>query len=127
MESLGSDEDGLGLTRVRMHAVILIDGDEKHAEALADRLRARSLDVIRHVKSNTALSMLKRRGTPCDLVLINVSDSSRPWLRILRELQEACFSFSHCHPLVLCLSTVKREPQFELQIERLGARFVYER
>jgi DNA-binding NarL/FixJ family response regulator len=110
-----------------MHAVTLIDQDEMHAEALAACLRARDLHVTHHIGANSALSMLKRQNAPCDLVLLNVSDSSQPWVRILRELQEACFSFSRCHPLVLCMSTVKRQPLFALQIERLGARFVYER
>jgi hypothetical protein len=110
-----------------MYTVMLIDNDEMHAEALAARLRARGLNVVRHRKADHALSVLIHKRTHCDLALINVSDLSQPWLRIVRKLQDACFSSSHCCPLVLSLSTVKREPQFELQIERLGARFVYER
>jgi hypothetical protein len=110
-----------------MYNVILIDNNEMHAETLTARLRNRGLNVMRHVESISALSMLKRGDTSWDLVLINVSGSSQTWLKILRQLQELCVSSSHCRPLVLCLSTVRREPQFELQIERLGARFVYER
>jgi DNA-binding NarL/FixJ family response regulator len=109
-----------------MYTAMLIDDDEMHAETLTVRFRARGLDVMRHTEADRALSVM-HKGTTCDLMLINVSDSSQPWLRIVRELQDASFSFSHWPPLVLCLSTVKRDPQFELQVERLGARFVYER
>ena len=118
----------MGLTKhANMYTAILIDDDKMHAEVLAARLRARGLDVARHEDADRALFVLTRTRRPCDLVLINVSDSSQPWLKIVGELQKACFSFSRCNPLILCLSTVKREPQFELQVEHLGARFVYER
>jgi DNA-binding NarL/FixJ family response regulator len=110
-----------------MHTLILIDSDKVHAEGLAERLRARGLNVMRQAEPKSALSMLRRASTPCDLVLINVSNSSQPWLRTLRELQESGHSSSRSHPLVLCLSTGKKDPQFQLALERMGARFVYER
>jgi DNA-binding response OmpR family regulator len=117
----GTEED------IVTYAAMLIDDDDMHAEALTARLRARGLNVDRYSNADRAFSALMHNRAHYDLTLINVSDSSRPWLRIVRKLQDACFSFGHHHTMILCLSTVRREPQLELQIERLGARLVYER
>ncbi len=108
--------------------VVLVDNDAMHAATLADRLRARQLMLTTHRAPADALQVLRREPSACDIVVVNVSDASQPWLAILRRLLEACASNSSPHtPLFLCTSRIKRDHQFQLALERLGARFVYER
>jgi hypothetical protein len=60
-------------------------------------------------------------------VILNVSDAVLPWFKILKKLQEAFFqSGGHQSPLFLCTSSTKRSHEFELRIERMGARYVFE-
>lgn len=108
--------------------VALLDNDAAHATILADRLRGRPLTLTTHCDPKDALQALHRDPSAYDVVVVNVSDVSQPWLAILRRLLEACSSHNSPHtPLFLCTSRIKRDPQFQLAIERLGVRFVYER
>lgn len=113
--------------RFKTHVAIL-DSDSEHAEILADRLRGRQLTLTTHRKLEDALQALRREHPAWDILVVNVTDASQPWLAILRRLQEACSSYSSSQtPLFLCTSKIKRHPQFQLSLERLGVRFVYER
>jgi hypothetical protein len=111
--------------------VLLLDNDAVHAGALADRLRAQrdhQLTLTTHPEPKGVLHTLRREPSAWDIVVVNVSDVSQPWLAILRRLLEASSSHSTPHtPLFLCTSRIKRDPQFQLALERLGVRFVYER
>jgi hypothetical protein len=109
-------------------SVVLLDNDAAHAATLADRLRARQLALTTLREPKDALRALHREPSGWDIVVVNVSDASQPWLAILRRLLEACFSHSAPHaPLFVCTSRIKRDPQFQLALERLGVRFVHER
>src|ERR1017187_199680 len=108
--------------------VAILDSDLEHAATLAGRLRMRQLTLTTHRKLEDALRSLRNEHSAWDILVVNVSDASQPWLAILRRLQEACSNRSSPPtPLFLCTSTVKRHPQFQLSLERLGVRFVYER
>ena len=120
-------QTGPAIIRSR-YSVALIDNDTAHAAKLADRLRFHQLALIAHCELNDALPALQGGHFEWDIVIVNVSDPSQPWLAILRRLQEACSSHGSRHfPLFLCTSRIKRDPQFQLALERLGVRFVYER
>jgi len=63
-----------------------------------------------------------------ELIIINVSDPSQRWLLMLAKLQNVSRgSGAAWPPLVLCLSTRKHDLRFQLEIERKGARYVFER
>lgn len=108
--------------------VLLIDYDESHARRLVEYLHLHGFLVDLSVGVVDATLRLKRHSAQYEIVILNVSDSSQPWLRSLHTLDEASrnSTFGVC-PLFLCVSTVRREPLFELQIEQMGARLVYER
>jgi DNA-binding NtrC family response regulator len=111
-----------------MSSILIIDKDQAHSIKVADRLRGRQLIPTTHRELKDALQALYREASAWDIVLVDVSDLSLPWLAILRQLLEACSSHSSPHmPLFLCTSRTKRDPQFQLALERLGVRFVYER
>lgn len=108
-----------------MYRALLIDSDATHAQRLATRLETRKLKVEILSRPQEAVARLNRRDVPCELVIINTSDPSQPWIRTLGKLQVASRqSGSWPRPLFLCFSGRKREPQFELAIERMGARYV---
>ncbi len=111
-----------------MPSVLIIDNDQMHSMEIANRLRARHLTLTTHRAPTDALQTLHREPSTWDIVVVNVSDASQPWLAILRRLQEACANRSSPNtPLFLCTSRIKRDPQFQILLERLGVRFVYER
>lgn len=108
--------------------VLLIDQDGPHAEHLVKLLRSRGLSVEECGTVSEATIRLKQPGAEYELVIVNVSDASQPWLQALDTLHEASSQASlGLGPRFLCVSTVTRGPWFELQIEQHGGRFVYER
>jgi hypothetical protein len=108
-----------------MSRVLLIDHDQSHAQRLKDRLR--HLSLIHFANIRNGIGELCRTRFDFDIVILNVSARQRNWQAGVRALQHA-FSTSLCRvrPSVLCISTIKNEPQFELEVERLGARYVYD-
>ena len=111
-----------------MPNALLIDADFAHAELLMRQLGSRHLRVSFANDTEEAISALRNRMSHFDLVIINISDTTQPWLAILDRLQEVCYrSGTNSSPLFLCVSTHKRETNFQLQIEHRGARYVHER
>jgi hypothetical protein len=107
--------------------ILLIDSDEAHGRRLLEFLADRRLGVELLRTVQAAIGRLKQKGYQCDLVIMNVSDGSQPWLRRLEMLQEAVHEcMTPAGPLVLCVSNAKRDHLFELEIERRGGRLVYE-
>lgn len=116
---------GTGVSRG--HTILIIDADALSTLGLDQQLRDRSLRVLRSDDLQQAIAVIRREGHSLDVVLVNVSRSSVPWLAVLRELRAACER--HCpgpKPLLLCFSSVRKDPLFQLQVEGLGARFVHE-
>src|SRR5258708_434258 len=109
-----------------MPETLLIDKDPVHAERVIRRLAGRKLPV--QLVQNVAQAEAELQRSSYDLVIINVSDPGQPWVAIVEKLQQACRgSGKSWQPLILCVSTRQREPHFELEIERKGARYVFER
>jgi hypothetical protein len=110
------------------NALLLIDPDGEHAHQIIQSLTARGLGVDFCINVRQAANRLKQIDGEYDLVIVNISDVSRPWLRLLRFLRESSIqSGVAVGPFLLCVSTAKYDALFELQIERMGGRLVYER
>ena len=113
---------------LRSATVLLIDEDGIHAQRLLDYLRLRRHRTMVCNRPAEAIRLLSRRDYRFDVLIVNVSRSYRDCLRTLRLLRDT-YRQSHRHPgpAILCTSAVYRGPQFKLDIERMGARLVYER
>jgi hypothetical protein len=111
-----------------MRQILILDPDSLHAARLIGCLKNRRLDIDLVETTSEAVSRLRVGAMPYDLVIVNVSRSSEPWLEILDKLQEASYSGVHLgsRPSFLCVSDRKCELDFELAIERKGSRYVYE-
>jgi DNA-binding response OmpR family regulator len=110
-----------------MNRVLLIDEDVTHAEELARRLAERSLTVIHAADSGAAIAQLRNREYLCDLVILCIAHRSRPWLEVLRDLQHASRQAGFREvPLFLCVSRLQLGIDFQLQVERMGARYASE-
>src|SRR5262249_51268458 len=97
---------------------LVIDQDRVHARLLTDSLAACGLNVELCSTVSQSAIKLSRRDSNYDLVVINVSDMAQPWLRILHALREAFGKSGKSDgPQYLCVSTKKRDPYFELEIE----------
>jgi hypothetical protein len=111
-----------------MYDTLVIDADSAHAENLIRRLQSRKLRMELVPSSAEATQRLCYHTPGYDLVILNVSDVAQPWLRILDGLQETCRQAGgHSKPLFLCVSNRQHDPHFELEIERRGGRYAYER
>ena len=110
-----------------MAKVLLIDDDGDHAEQLGRGLAERRLTVTRAADGEAAIAQLRNREhavRPRDPLH---GWSFSPWLEVLRTLQHAGWQAGFREaPLFLCVSRLQLGIDFQLQIERMGARYAYE-
>jgi len=110
-----------------MLSVLLIDDDDDHAGRLDKVLAERGFIVTRAADCGQAIATLRNRTTTCDLVILSMAGRSRPWLTVLRDLQEAGRQAGFLEaPQFLCVSRLHLGVDMQLQIERMGARYVCE-
>jgi DNA-binding response OmpR family regulator len=105
--------------------ILVLDSDKDHANALMVALEEQGHAVT--VITQKDFSALLERGLwQYDVVILVVTDTrSENWAL----LQKICrWSPKHLpKPQVLCLSTVRQDPDIRIRIERQGARFLHER
>ena len=108
--------------------VLLVDEGADHAQRLRGRLGGIGLHVESCPGLRDAMNRLQKHAGRYDLVLVVISNSSRPWDYILHDLQEAAHQ-SRCQPgpLFLCVTKCRKLLQLRLTIEQMGARLAYER
>jgi hypothetical protein len=107
--------------------ILLLDMEHQHAEALAEYLQSQNLPVGWYDNPEAAMGELRRSASEYEIVIVNVSTGGISWHRILRKLHLVCRRVDAARsPLFLCVSHVRQQPQFVLQIERTGARYVRE-
>lgn len=110
-----------------MIKVLLIAGDPIRAKDLERTLNRRGLVTSYSVSIREAVRQLECRTASFDLVVLAIGDRSQPWLEILHRLQEAAWQTGIGEfPFFLCISRLNYGADFQLRIERMGARFVIE-
>jgi DNA-binding NtrC family response regulator len=110
-----------------MLKVLLIDEDGDHAEQFGRELAQRRLAVIRAAHCGEAVARLRNREHICDIVILSMTGRSRAWLAALNDLQQAGLQAGFLEvPLFLCTSRQQFGVDFQLQIERMGARYACE-
>ncbi len=110
-----------------MIKLLLIDADLVHARELSALLAHRGI-VIQHVLKCTDGAAALRQSLPQhDLVVVDLSERSHPWLTFLRKLRQALRNpTAGCGPLFLCISGLQWSVDFQILIERSGARYAFE-
>jgi DNA-binding response OmpR family regulator len=107
-----------------MATILLIGSDQTNQENLASTLRARGHSVMTADWSRLQSADWNTRMSAAEIAMFDVTqldeDSRRQLRRICQWPRQDGFPI-----LVLCYSRAYRGPRFELDIERMGARFVY--
>jgi DNA-binding response OmpR family regulator len=110
-----------------MPNVLLIDNDAAHGERVGIMLAQRGLAVTCVADIGEAIKRLRVRAREWEIVVLVFGDQSRPWFSILQSLQEAAWHGTLPEvPSFLCVSKRDLGTDFELRIERMGARYAYE-
>jgi len=110
-----------------MNRVLLIDDDGDHAEQVGIILARRGLAVTRVAEIGEAIKRLEAGGSAWEIVVLVISDHSRPWFTVLHNLQEAAWHGALSDvQLFLCLSKQDLGTDFQLRIEHMGARYACE-
>jgi hypothetical protein len=107
-----------------MATILLIGSDQTDQENLAATLRARGHSVLLTENWHFSSTDFNARLSSADIAIVDVTRLDEDSLRQLRHI---CLRTRQDQfPVhVLCYSRTFRGPRFELDIERLGARFVY--
>lgn len=110
-----------------MTSVLLIDDDDAHAERVGATLAQRRLTVTRVAEIGEGIKRLQSQAHAWDIVVLVIGDRSRPWFTILHSLQEVAWHGALPEvPFFLCASERDLGLDFELRIERMGARYACE-
>lgn len=110
-----------------MTNLLLIDGDGDHANQMGTILTQRGIAVTRAADIREATKKLQARARGWEIVVLVIDDLSRPWSTVLNSLQEAAWAGAMPEvPLFLCVSRRDLGNDFQLRIERMGARYACE-
>ena len=110
-----------------MPKALLIDDDANHAAQLGSLISSRGLTLVRAISVEDALRTFRNGTCGFDLVILTMNDCERAWLKILHDLQQAVAQAALVTaPPFLCVSRVSRGIEFEIRVERMGARYVAE-
>jgi len=110
-----------------MTRVLLIDNDDAHAGEVSAAFARRGLITIRVSNHVEAINKGLLSAHVCEIVVLVMTDLSHPWLTILSSLQDATQQGSFMElPLFLCVSKRELAADFQLRIERMGARYACE-
>lgn len=110
-----------------MIRALLIDDDRDHALNIEEELNQRKVITNCVASISEAIGVLKRRAALFDLVILSIADRSQPWVETLHDLQQAAWqSGIGARPFFFCISRFHFDHEFQLQIERLGARLAFE-
>jgi DNA-binding NtrC family response regulator len=107
-----------------MARIILIDSDESHAKTVASALARRDHQLTVYANARDLFRRLSDEHIQFTVVILNFSNRPEDWdsLDKLRKLTLMCVP----RPGILCLSRSKWGTDVRLQVERKGARLVYE-
>jgi hypothetical protein len=110
-----------------MPKALLFVSDALSESHLRQLLESRRVSVVTFEDLMKAKHTLADEGIVYEFVVVTIKDRSRSVVRILRELQDASRQRGFWElPLFLCVSYVENDPELQLQIERLGARYVFQ-
>lgn len=107
-----------------MAAILLLGFDEDLQDALVTSMRVRRHQVFALDEAGDIVDELERQRNALELVIMDMSFPSENHRRALEEVERWRAEHEN-RPTLLCVSTIYRGPQFEIDIERKGARVIY--
>jgi CheY-like chemotaxis protein len=107
-------------------SILVIDDDPIHRAALVRHLALHRYSITACSEPKETLVVLSRSDANFHVVVWNVTRVQWDCLDVLRTINELYRQSPRPRPRILCISVVYRGPQFRLDIERLGARLIYE-
>lgn len=107
-----------------MGKIVLMNFDEEQGLRLATFLRMERHEVVCALPNQTYLGWLHGQDDDADLAILDVSCHENCFRQILDEIA-ARRARKGPRPMIICISRQYRGAQFELDIERKGARLVY--
>lgn len=109
----------------KLLTILLIDPDAAHRERLADRLRTYGYRVLVPDLNPESARLLESQALHADVAIFEVTKRDE---RIVKQLQKIT-RLRKCDGtpvLVLCCSRTYHGPRFQLQIEEMGGRYLYD-
>lgn len=111
---------------VRSPNTLLIDDDPAHAERTVRLLESRHL-AVKIVASQHAVESLRAEVSRYEVIVVHASDNRHAWINFIDSLMAACRKPTDVSAVrFICISTRRREPRFEIQLEGRGVRYVFE-
>jgi hypothetical protein len=109
-----------------MAKILLANFDEEAGVRFTAFLRNEHHEVGSALENESFSHMLQRCGLKADLLILDVSRRERYACDLLDQVSSHRIQCG-LRPMVLCVSRAYRGAQFELDLERKGARVVYVR
>lgn len=109
-----------------MARILVYYPDECHARSLVAELKPRRFYLEAFHDSEELLVRLKQRGSEFDILILGMTNDGQ---RELQLLDACCEEKMDSAPNlnILCVSRIYHGPHLRLEVERRGARLVYER
>ena len=110
-----------------MNRLLLVDDDSDHAGRFGIILAQRGFAVTRVAEIGEAIKRLQAGAHAWEIVVLIIGDLSMSWLTALHNMQEAAWHGAMPEvPFFLCVSKRELGTDFQLRIERIGARYACE-
>jgi hypothetical protein len=107
-----------------MAKILLANFDEEEGTRLTAFLRNEHHEVGLSFKDESFVQILRRCGAATDLLILDVSRREKYARELLAQVTSHRLQYGP-RPLILCILRSYRGAQFELDLERQGARVVY--
>jgi hypothetical protein len=108
---------------VPVASVVLANFDAETGAQLVQLLQ-RNRHCATQIPATAPFNKNTIRQIPCDLIIIDLTSDDRTALTLLGEVARRRAETGP-RPMVLCVASAYRGPQFELGLERKGARLAY--
>jgi DNA-binding response OmpR family regulator len=107
-----------------MAKILLANFEEEAGVRLSVFLRNEHHEVCLAFENDSFSQMLRRCGPATDLLILDVSRREKYTRDLLAQITSHRVQYGP-RPMLLCISRAYRGAQFELDLERKGARVVY--
>jgi DNA-binding response OmpR family regulator len=104
--------------------ILLSKFDDEWTQSLVELFQREHHQVAICSSGQSVLNTLERTKEPYELLVVDVSADHENAMKLVKQIKR--FRFQCGNRLkVLCVSRVYRDPRFEFELEKEGARLVY--